>query len=201
MEQQRDEVRIMTVHGAKGLEAPIVFLPDTCSRARNQGPRLYPMTRKGASPEDVDHLVWPPSGHTKFAAIAATLEDSKNEMDCAEREEYHRLLYVAMTRARDRLYVCGWQGVQKREDHSWYDLVRDGLGPLDQHEGHDGKPVRRMACAQANSAPKVDTKREDPPAEPLPDWALAPAPLERARQRLAPSRLAMGEAGAEAFPD
>ena len=42
MEQERDEVRIMTVHGAKGLQAPIVFLPDTCTRSRTQGPRLYP---------------------------------------------------------------------------------------------------------------------------------------------------------------
>ncbi|HKQ55313.1 MAG TPA: double-strand break repair helicase AddA, partial [Methyloceanibacter sp.] len=117
MEQQRDEVRIMTVHGAKGLEAPIVFLPDTCSRARNQGPRLYPMPREGAAPEDVGHLVWPPSGYTKLAAIAATIEESKQELDRAEREEYHRLLYVAMTRARDRLYVCGWQGLQKREEN------------------------------------------------------------------------------------
>ncbi|WP_410960414.1 3'-5' exonuclease, partial [Salmonella sp. SAL4431] len=51
MEQRRDEVRIMTVHGAKGLEAPIVFLPDTCSMARNQGPRLYPL-----SADDASHL-------------------------------------------------------------------------------------------------------------------------------------------------
>ena len=49
----------------------------------------------------------------------------------AEREEYHRLLYVAMTRAEDRLYICGWEGSQKREAGVvWYDLVRDGLGGL-----------------------------------------------------------------------
>ena len=168
MEQERDEVRIMTVHGAKGLQAPIVFLPDTCAKLRMQGPRLYPIPRAGAPPGEVSHLVWPPPGHTKLSA----LEDSKSIVERAEREEYHRLLYVAMTRAQDRLYVCGWQGVQKREDHSWYDLVKDGLGTLDEHEGHDGKPVRRMACAQDKCAPKADTKREDPPAEPLPDWAL-----------------------------
>ena len=127
MEQQRDEVRIMTVHGAKGLQAPIVFLPDTCTRARTQGPRLYPMLRDGAAPDDVSHLVWPPPGHSKLAAIIATLEGSKNTMDRAERDEYHRLLYVAMTRAQDRLYVCGWEGVRPREKKCWYDLVTDGL--------------------------------------------------------------------------
>ncbi len=126
MEQQRDEVRIMTVHGAKGLEAPIVFLPDTCTRARNQGPRFFAFERDGASPEDVCHLVWPPSGYVKFPAIAATLEDRKKEMDRAECDEYNRLLYVAMTRARDRLYICGWQGTQTREKNPWYDLIKEG---------------------------------------------------------------------------
>ena len=50
MEQQRDEVRIMTVHGAKGLQAPIVILPDTCMRPRPQGVRLYPVRAAGAPP-------------------------------------------------------------------------------------------------------------------------------------------------------
>ena len=68
--------------------------------------------------------MWPPNGHSKLAA----LDDSKSEMERAEREEYHRLLYVAMTRARDRLYVCGWQGLQKREETCWYDLIKNGLG-------------------------------------------------------------------------
>ena len=75
MEQERDEVRIMTVHGAKGLQAPIVFLPDTCTRSRAQGPRLYPFARTGASSGEVGHLVWPPTGHSKLAA----LDDSKDD--------------------------------------------------------------------------------------------------------------------------
>ena len=53
MEQERDEVRIMTVHGAKGLQAPIVFLPDTCTRSRAQGPRLFPFARASASSDEV----------------------------------------------------------------------------------------------------------------------------------------------------
>ena len=62
MEQERDEVRIMTVHGAKGLQAPIVFLPDTCMAPRPQGPRLYPLPRAGEPPDEVGHLIWPPHG-------------------------------------------------------------------------------------------------------------------------------------------
>ncbi len=109
MEQERDEVRIMTVHGAKGLQAPIVFLPDTCMTPRPQGPRILPLPRVGLAPGTVSHLVWPPTGHSDLEALA----DAKAELRQAEHEEHHRLLYVAMTRACDRLYVCGWQGLRK----------------------------------------------------------------------------------------
>ena len=60
MEQDRDEVRIMTVHGAKGLQAPIVFLPDTCMVPRAQGPRIYPLPRPGS-----------PAGHGRPSRLAA----------------------------------------------------------------------------------------------------------------------------------
>ena len=201
MEQQRNEVRIMTVHGAKGLQAPIVFLPDTCTRARTQGPRLYPMLREGAALDDVTHLVWPPPGHSKLAAIIATLEGSKNTMDRAESDEYHRLLYVAMTRAQDRLYICGWEGVRPREKKCWYDLVTDGLRKRLEPGGQDGKLAGRMASEQVKPVPTVEAKREESAGEPLPQWALAQAPRERARQKLAPSRLALGEAALEPFAD
>jgi ATP-dependent helicase/nuclease subunit A len=197
MEQQRDQVRIMTVHGAKGLEAPIVFLPDTCSRARNQGPRLYPLPREGASSGDVDHLVWPPKGHSKLA----TLDASKCDGERAEREEYHRLLYVAMTRARDRLYVCGWQGLQKSEDKCWYDLIKNGLGAIPEHDVPGGRKVGRLASEQTKQIEKAAAKRKEDAGAPLPEWALAPAPRERMRPKLAPSRLPYGGAAAERFPD
>jgi ATP-dependent helicase/nuclease subunit A len=197
MEQKRDEVRIMTVHGAKGLEAPIVFLPDTTTRARNQGPRLYPFARDGALADDAGHLVWPPTGHSKLAA----LEDSKAILEGAEREEYHRLLYVAMTRARDRLYVCGWEGTQKREKRCWYDLIKDGLGHLPELDGPGGKKINRVACEQTKPVQGGEKERESDAAIPLPEWTLSPAPRERTRPKLAPSRLAYGEAGHEPFPD
>ncbi|MGD9502516.1 MAG: double-strand break repair helicase AddA, partial [Methyloceanibacter sp.] len=196
MEQRRDEVRIMTVHGAKGLEAPIVFLPDTCSAARNQGPRLYPLP-----PGDICHLVWPPSGYTGFAAIAETLDESKNALERAERDEYHRLLYVAMTRARDRLYVCGWQGRKAGEKSPWYDLVKDGLAHLPDHDGPGGKPVKRLTSAQTRPVETDEETREEGARAPLPGWAIAPAPPERTRPKLAPSRLPYGVAAAENFPD
>ncbi len=198
MEQDRDEVRIMTVHGAKGLQAPIVFLPDTCMRPRLQGVRLYPMPRAGEPRDQVGHLIWPPAGHSKLAGI----EESKELMERAERQEYHRLLYVAMTRAEDRLYICGWEGVQKREAGIvWYDLVNDGLaGHLTPLMGSDGMPLRRIESQQAESVKTSETKSEPPAAAPLPAWALAPARPERVRPKLAPSRLVLGlEGGSEAL--
>jgi ATP-dependent helicase/nuclease subunit A len=193
MEQDRDEVRIMTVHGAKGLQAPIVFLPDTCMLPRPQGPRLFPLPRPGASPGEVGHLVWPPAGHSDLAALSG----AKAAQRQADHEEYHRLLYVAMTRARDRLYLCGWQGQkEKPETESWYDLVRHGLaGHLAEIANPDGTSVRRMESAQAEVVRSPDAEEEKRPAAPLPDWALAPARPERSRRRLAPSRLALSPDG------
>jgi ATP-dependent helicase/nuclease subunit A len=198
MAQERDEVRIMTVHGAKGLQAEIVFLPDTCMGPRPQGPRLFPFARQGTPSGEVGHLVWPPPRHSGLAALA----DAKAGLDLADRQEYHRLLYVGMTRARDRLYVCGWQGVNRREKNCWYDLICSGLdGQLTKLEGDDGKPVSRLECAQEKPVPKSDTKHQDRPAAALPEWALALAPPESARRKLAPSHLEFGlEGGAEGLP-
>ncbi len=187
MEQDRDEVRIMTVHGAKGLEAPIVILPDTCMAPRLQWPRLFPLPRPGMAPDEVAHFVWPPPGYSNLSALA----DSKAGAEQADREEYHRLLYVAMTRARDRLYVCGWQGQKdKPEGESWYELIREGLGGLlAEVVSPDGLAVRRMDSPQTNPVKGAEAEITRPSPPPLPDWALTPAWPERARRRLTPSRL------------
>ncbi len=191
MDQDRDEVRIMTVHGAKGLQAPIVILPDTCANPRGQGPRVFEAARPGYPPDAVGHLLWPPAGHSGVPGLA----DAKLAADTAEREEYHRLLYVAMTRARDRLYVCGWQGVRQRENNCWYDLIAQGLKPhLTETAGEDG-PVWRMLSEQQKSVEAAKAAKMSPAAPPLPAWALEPAPYERPRTRLAPSRLALNAEG------
>ncbi|HYB05569.1 MAG TPA: double-strand break repair helicase AddA [Methyloceanibacter sp.] len=187
MEQERDEVRIMTVHGAKGLQAPIVFLPDTCMISRAQGPRIFLLPRPGTPPDTVGHLVWPPAGHLDLEALA----NAKMKVQQDEREEYHRLLYVAMTRACDRLYVCGWQGVRQRERNGWYDLVTQGLqGLLTKATGHDGTSVRRLDSEQAVSVEEQAAREPQIKATTLPEWATKPAAAERSREILTPSRLA-----------
>jgi ATP-dependent helicase/nuclease subunit A len=189
MEQDRDEVRIMTVHGAKGLQAPIVFLPDTCMTVRPQGVRLYPVKRPGEPEDEVSHIVWAAGGRTDLAGI----DEAKDRLKQADREEYHRLLYVAMTRARDRLYICGWQGQKETpEKDSWYQLVMDGLGGLlVEAAGPDGAQVRRMESAQTKEVKVEEAEHERRPTPPLPPWALTPAQPERARRRLTPSRLTL----------
>ena len=199
MEQGRDEVRIMTVHGAKGLQAPIVILPDTCMNPRPQGPRIFAAPRPGFPPGEADHILWPPKGLSGIDGLA----DAKTASHRADMEEYHRLLYVAMTRACDRLYICGWQGVRQRDKNCWYDLVDHGLRPyLTEITQEDGGVVYRMTCAQEKPAKASEEHVEERPAPPLPDWALTQAKPERVRTRLAPSRLALNvEGGAEASPE
>jgi ATP-dependent helicase/nuclease subunit A len=97
-----------------------------------------------------------------------------------------------MTRTRDRLYICGWQGARQREKDCWYDLVSNALaGYLIDCEGTDGVRVRRVESAQSKPVPVPPTKSEEQAAAPLPAWALMPAPTESARPKLAPSRIAL----------
>ena len=181
MEQGRDEVRIMTAHGAKGLEANIVFLPDTCRGASSGGgkPKLIPVPRASSSPDAPGHLVWVPSATMELEAVA----EAKGAVKQAEREEHNRLLYVAMTRARDRLYVCGWQGANKRAQDCWYNLVSAGLeGLVRPATDARGDAVVRYELKDDGKQQKTETDEEAggvAEAVPLPKWALRDAAREQ----------------------
>ncbi|HEY0302525.1 MAG TPA: double-strand break repair helicase AddA, partial [Rhizomicrobium sp.] len=112
MERARDEVRVMTVHGAKGLEADIVILPDT-----TQVPSLS--TDRGNLLYTEDGVLYPTADKEAPAAVRRAKEAAKARM----LEEHRRLLYVALTRARDRLIVCGFEGKRGVKDGSWYRLA------------------------------------------------------------------------------
>jgi len=190
MEHGRNEVRVMTVHGAKGLEAPIVFLPDTCSTASG-GPvtTLYDLNALEL-PDGVEStpFVWSVKGTGSHAAINA----ARTERNRREAEERHRLLYVAMTRARDRLYVAGFLGKRGQTAGCWYELITEALrGTLTEVEGPDGGKALRIAVAQtAPPEPAKHALREEHAVTALPPWATRAAPREPTLSiPLAPSRL------------
>ncbi len=190
MEQTRNEVRVMTVHGAKGLEAPIVFLPDTGSAgARKQRNKLVTLATQPLPSAMGAPLAWTIKGALSLSAIADGQELAKR----AEEEEHRRLLYVALTRARDRLYVAGFEGKNKRPADCWYDLITQGMGSLLLPAiATDGGPILRFETAQTaahDPARHAAVHDGDQPA--MPDWARRPAPREQSLvMPLAPSRLA-----------
>ena len=125
MEAGGSAVRIMTVHGAKGLEAPIVFLPDTCRPAVRQGGSSDRVQFEVAENGTPRVPLWRAASGLRDAHNAAQVEAATQ----AAMEEEKRLLYVAMTRARDRLYVAGWlqKGQTEAPKDSWYALAASAL--------------------------------------------------------------------------
>ena len=171
MEIARDEVRVMTVHGAKGLEAPLAILADTMTPpAGPRQPRL--LTLSGSA------VVWAGKKADDSSAMASARQAALAEA----RDEYRRLLYVAMTRAADRLIICGADGERKRPDGCWYDLVRDALDPQLVEETDGGEKVLRFRPTPAESVAAAPPGAPAKTAEPeLPSWLRQTASVQAPR--------------------
>ncbi|MBY0336135.1 MAG: double-strand break repair helicase AddA [Acetobacteraceae bacterium] len=192
-------VRVMTVHGAKGLQAPVVVLPHTVSSPpRESGLRW---TEDGLP-------LWAPR-KTGFAT--PELDAADRERAERQRQEDHRLLYVALTRAEDRLLVCGFYRKKAPEEH-WHGLIEAGLRRLGAREepfrpeffGADADgflPGPMLLHDNPQSGPRQDDRlreRPDAPEEP-PGWAFRPlGEADVRRVVLTPSRDADAEAPAAA---
>ncbi|WP_066718468.1 double-strand break repair helicase AddA [Sphingomonas pituitosa] len=184
--QPQPAVRVMTAHGSKGLQAPLVILADaTVDPTRS--PRSF--------------LKWAPEGEEKFpifrprsAERDGALAEALAETDARELQEHWRLFYVAATRAEERLVIAGALGPQARGEPpkaSWYAAsvaALDALGvPADEagvrefHGVVPQAPVRPMVPAPPATAAPMPVP---------PGWLHAPAPQEaRPPRPLAPSSL------------
>ena len=201
MEHGRDEVRVMTVHGAKGLESPIVFLPDTCTTASGESPgaRLVKLDHLPRPPGSPGPIVWAVKGTSRIDAV----QQAQSETESRDREERNRLLYVAMTRARDRLYVAGFEGRKGRAPGCWYDCITDALdAKIAPFAYPDGFAVKRMEGPQSEPPKKeVSAPSSLHSPRPLPDFAKSRAPAEpQLTVPLSPSRLEPYAPDAEGEP-
>jgi ATP-dependent helicase/nuclease subunit A len=192
--QPANEVRVMTVHGAKGLEAPVVILADATADP----------ARLGRPPITVDIEV-------EGAGVAPLLRPKKDERcppfeetilreEKRDLEEHMRLLYVALTRAADRLIISGVRpkerkdGADPRPPNCWHRIVEQAMAPI----GTTGEAHVTLSYGSEGAGPLRRAKDKlELPAPAIPDWATRPAPPESQPPRpLAPSAIAMDDESA-----
>jgi ATP-dependent helicase/nuclease subunit A len=188
LDEGAGRVRIMTVHGAKGLEAPVVFLADQ---------RRRPQALSGLFWIDLGNAqlpVWSPNKASDDPVAAGARAAALQR----QLEEENRLLYVALTRAEERLYLTGWRGLQPINEPSWHDHVREAAGKAQARtesrpasltgteEGWEGETLRVSAGAAivATEAPPTAAAEIALPAwldAPIPDLPDPPRPLTPSR--------------------
>lgn len=183
------QVRVMTAHGAKGLEAPVVILPDTMKTVKADRGKLAKVDMAG-----LPRAAWKGKKGEEPALLAAAREDAAR----AQIEENRRLLYVAMTRAEDWLIVAGAQGKRQSEyADTWYGMVETGLQTMGAEAAEGAAPaglegvVRRVATGddpRKDETAEVAQRAEVTP----PDWALTPPPPARKQRLQAVAASALG---------
>lgn len=204
LDPQGREVRIMTVHGAKGLQSRVVILPDTIqskSGNRSDAPLLW----VNNTDFNEEFPIWVP--RKEFMTQKLALHKHKDFR--AIREESERLLYVALTRAAERLIICSWKSHEEsqKDKDGWYQLCKNAMISLSAHseecnfswveEGEkiyfiEEKPIHRSKTLTE----AVPITRDEPFSPLLPTWMgqapswQAEAPLEEGflSRPLTPSR-------------
>lgn len=173
LEQENlNAVRIMTVHGSKGLQGNIVFLPDT----------RFVSTKKPNLLFTKEHL---PLWFAKADCRTPTTQDLFDALEAAKMDEYRRLLYVALTRACDRLYIGAYENQNKPKEGNWYDLICASLPFAPDEDG-----IIRLTSAQTAPIKKSEEKKTPPSPISIPEWFYQSAPTESFPPKpLSPSKM------------
>lgn len=152
-----DAVRLMTVHGSKGLQAPVVILPDTT--------RIVNIKRSAG-------LLWDEKNMVYYPLNSAAYDQNCEKVFEAEKQkafdEYRRLLYVALTRAEDQLFICGSKSKKEVDDQSWYKLCAETM------ERFGVKRENGIICRESVQVIKAETAKEHTRLKSeneLPSWA------------------------------
>jgi ATP-dependent helicase/nuclease subunit A len=182
-----DAVRVMTVHGSKGLQSPVVILADACADPDRKGGG-FRGTALRIEEDGPDIPIFRP----RKDELAEPLRGQIETRDRLDREEHWRLLYVALTRAEERLYVGGALGSADSKGPpaaSWYNAVEKALSGLGVEPGDDPEwgRARKFGDPEAAARKPATTAAV---AQVMPVWLSAAAPVEsRPPRPLAPSSL------------
>ena len=170
LEQSKNNaVKIMTVHGSKGLQSPIVILPDAGS-----------VTLKKHSMEILqDNLIYVPLSSKNYEERCENIYQKEQEK---ELEEYRRLLYVAITRAADQVFICGYRKNDKTYEDSWHFLCREAVGAIGDKvaEGFEYSENKQALAYEV-----LDNEEENKKNNHLPNfnWLHENAPAESALEK------------------
>lgn len=197
MEEAGKAVRIMTIHAAKGLQAPIVFMPDTLRQTKSTSKAMVYWPHKTGF--DWPLMVLSPS------ALPQKLIPAKEAIDKKEEEENRRLLYVAMTRAEERLYIGGHFASRGPSDKqpTWYKDIQAGLSKhpaISEVVNKEGvEPTLRLSTLRTAPPDKkgVGTTTEKADTTAQESWVRAMAPPEP----LAPKTIRPSQGGFDLAED
>jgi ATP-dependent helicase/nuclease subunit A len=186
-ESPRNEVRVMTVHGSKGLQAKIVILADSHSVEKTPEKIV-------AVGDDAQSL---PVLFGKSGLRVGVLQQAHEAELERARQDYWRLFYVAVTRAEDALYFAGWQPGKALGRVSWYEHaqtvfdmmeIQTSDDPLWGSVRHFSRP--RQAKSESAKPEQALVQSVALSATLLPAWTHLPAPVEPVPPRpLTPSQL------------
>lgn len=156
-QNNNDAVRLMTVHGSKGLQAPVVILPDTL--------RVKTVSQDARWLADESVLMFP-LGKDFYTEKCSDMVDREKELSL---EEYHRLLYVALTRAEECLCICGFKKKNKPNENCWYEICREAFEKIakkDENKGLCYEVEQFVLPPEYQQKDNVQSKKN------IPDWIL-----------------------------